>query len=103
MIIIHSQFPIKDDRRDECLTRVTDLVEDSRAESGVIEYRASISVSDDTVIEFFERYEDMDALIAHSESNHFQEFMGEVDEFLEGESEVIRYDVDAATPINGAA
>jgi quinol monooxygenase YgiN len=101
MIIIHSQFPVKEDCRNEFLDRVTEVVDDSRSESGVIQYRASVSVRDENLIEFFERYEDMDALIAHSESSHFQEFMREVSEWLDGESEIIRYDVDAATPING--
>jgi hypothetical protein len=60
-------------RLDEALDRVSELVDASQAESGDIEYRASVSVRDESIIEFFERYEDMDALIAHSESAHFQD------------------------------
>lgn len=100
MIIIHSKFPIHENFRSECLDRVTSLVDDSRQEEGVIEYRASVAVRDETLVEFFERYEDMDALLTHSESTHFQEFMEDVSGWLEGESEIARYDVDSATPID---
>lgn len=99
MIVLHASFPIDPDRRDEALDLIDDLVEKSRAEAGMIDYRATTDVQDPNTVRFFEQYEDTDAFEAHTETDHFREFEEALPDFLAGEPEVIRFDVDSATEI----
>lgn len=99
MIVLHASFPIDPDRRDEALELVDDLVEQSQAEDGMIEYRATTDVQDPNVIRFFEQYEDAEAFESHTETAHFQEFEAALPDLLAGEPEVIQFDVDSATEL----
>lgn len=99
MPIIHAMLPIDPDRMDEALEVVDELVEKSNREPGIIDYRAAVDVQNDTHIRFFERYEDDEALEAHTETEHFQEFGSKLPELLAGEPEVTRYAVSDATEL----
>lgn len=99
MIVLHASFPIAPDRRDDALDLVEDLVEQSRNEDGMIEYRATTDVEDRNVVRFFEQYEDEDAFEAHTRTAHFKEFEDAVPDLLAGEPEVVKFDVDSATAL----
>lgn len=99
MIVLHASFPIRSDRREEALELIDDLVEQSQAEDGMLDYRATTDVQDSDVIRFFERYEDGEAFEAHTRTEHFQEFEAELPDLLDGEPEVRRFDVESATEL----
>ncbi len=96
MIVIHASFPIDPDRREEALELIEDLVAESQAEDGMIDYRATTDVTEPTVVRFFERYEDEAALGAHTQTDHFQEFEAALPDLLAGEPTVTRFDVESA-------
>lgn len=100
MIVIHATFPLDPAKRDEALDRIEDLVEQSRAEDGMIDYRAAIDVSDPNVVRFFEQYEDEAAFEAHSRTAHFEEFEAVLPTLLAGKPAVRRFDVDSATDLD---
>jgi quinol monooxygenase YgiN len=100
MIVLHASFPIDPDRRDEALEMVDDLVDRSRAEDGMIDYRATTDVKDPNVVRFFEQYEDAEAFEAHTRTEHFRAFEAALPDLLAGEPEVIRFDVDDATELD---
>ena len=75
------------------------LAEQSRAEEGTIDYRVAIDADDPNRLRFFERYEDEVAFGAHTETDHFEEFAGALPDLLDGEPEVLRFDVSEATEL----
>jgi quinol monooxygenase YgiN len=58
VIVLHAVFPLDPAKRDEALDLIESLVEQSQNESGMIDYRAAVDVSDPNVVRFFEQYED---------------------------------------------
>lgn len=100
MIVLHAVFPLDPAKRDEALDLIEDLVEQSRAEEGMIDYRAATDVSEPNVVRFFEQYEDDAAFEAHSQTEHFKEFEASLPDLLMGEPDVLRFEVDAATELD---
>ncbi|MFB6236558.1 MAG: putative quinol monooxygenase [Halopenitus sp.] len=99
MIVLHAAFPIDPDKREEALELVEDLVEDSQAEDGMIDYRSTTEVGSPNTVRFFEQYEDQAAFEAHTQTDHFQEFEAALPEYLAGEPEVLRFEVDSVTEL----
>jgi len=100
MIVLHASFPIDPDKREEALELIDDLVEQSQAEEGMIDYRATTDVNDPNVVRFFEQYEDGAAFEAHTQTDHFQEFEAVLPDLLAGEPEIIQFEVDSATELD---
>ncbi|MFC6942769.1 putative quinol monooxygenase [Salinirubellus sp. GCM10025818] len=99
MIVLHAVFPLDPATRDEALGLIEDLVEHSRKEDGMIDYRAATDVSDPNVVRFFEQYEDAAAFKSHSQTDHFQEFEERLPNLLAGEPEVLQFEVESATEL----
>ncbi|WP_435102335.1 putative quinol monooxygenase [Halarchaeum sp. P4] len=99
MLVVHASFPIKPDRFDDALDLAEELVEQSQAESGMLDYRAATDVQDPNTIRFFERYEDEAAFESHTQTTHFQEFEEALPDLLAGEPEVTRFDVGRALDV----
>ncbi|WP_436348711.1 putative quinol monooxygenase [Natronorubrum sp. FCH18a] len=99
MIVIHASFPIDPDRRETALEEISQLVEKSHAEDGVLTYQAMTDLQDPTIIRIFEQYEDETALKSHTMSAHLQAFQDTLPELLAGEPEVIRYEIENETPL----
>ena len=100
MIVVHASFPVDPDKRDNAIDLAQTLVEASNQEEGMIDYRAATDVSEPNTIRFFEQYEDEAALAAHSESDHFAEFAGQLPDVLAGEPRVTRFDVESAEDVD---
>lgn len=100
MLVLHAKFPIDPERREDALELADHLVEQSNEEDGVIDYRAAVDVQDETVLRFFEQYEDAAAVEAHEESEHFGRFEAELPDLLAGEPEVLQFDVDGVTELD---
>jgi len=100
MIVVHAAVPVDPDSRDEAVALIRELAEHSRAEEGVIDYRAAADVDDENLIRIFEQYEDEAALGAHGESDHYQEFQASIADLLGGVPEATRYDVESAAELD---
>lgn len=99
MIVIHATFPLDQTKREEALELIEDLVEQSQAEAGTIDYRAAMDVSEPNTVRFVERYEDAGAFEAHTGTEHFQAFEAALPELLAGDPEVLRFEVESATEL----
>lgn len=99
MILVHATFPLDPAKREEALETIEDLVEQSQAEAGTIEYRAAMDVSEPNTARFVERYEDADAFETHTETEHFEAFEAALPDLLAGEPEVLRFEVESATEL----
>lgn len=96
MYVMKATIPVDPDQREAAVEAAADLARQSREEAGVIDYRVAADVEDENVLRFFEQYEDQDAVDAHMESDHFQAFQGQVEEFVAGEIELIQFDVSGS-------
>lgn len=99
MIVVHAEFPIDPDRRDEAIDLMGEVAEHSRAEDGVIEYEIATDIDDPNLFRFTEQYEDEAAFGAHTESEHFAEIAAALPDLLAGEPSVTRFDVDSASEV----
>lgn len=93
ILVVHATFPIEPEHRDEAMDAIRELAEASRAEEGVLDYRVAADVEDESLVRFFERYEDEAAFGAHAESAHFERFETALPEYLAGKPAVTRFDV----------
>lgn len=100
MLVLHAAFPIEDAKLDEALDLATTLVEESNKEDGMIDYRATQDLHDETTIRFFEQYEDADAFEAHMQTDHFQTFEDRLPDLLAGDPEIIQFEVSDATELD---
>ena len=99
MLVVHASFPVDPDQREAALETIRDLAEQSRAEDGMIDYRAATDVDDENVVRFFEQYEDEEAFAAHTQTDHFREFQVALGDWLAGDPEITRFEVDSATEL----
>ena len=99
MLVVHAEFPIEPEQREEALDRAADLVEATREEAGAIEYDAATDLLEPNLLRFTEVYEDAEAFDAHVESDHFQAFEEELPRLLAGEPNVKQYEVSDATEL----
>lgn len=100
MQVLHAVVPIDPHHHEEALEFFSELGERSRAEDGVIEYRATMDVDDRGTFRFVEVYEDGAALEAHTESEHFREFEERVPGMLDGEMRATVYDVEGTADLD---
>lgn len=98
-IVQYAIIPVDPESREEAIEALTDLGEQSRAESGVVDYRVTTDVDDEHTVRIFEEYEDADAVDAHMNSDHFQAFQSKVPEFAAGAVELYKYDVEGKTQL----
>ncbi len=99
MIVIHASIPIDPDRRDEALDLVKELAESSRAEEGIINYRATTDVNDPNVLRFIEQYKSEAAVEAHLETEHFKSFEEALPDLIAGEPEVLQFEVESVSEL----
>lgn len=97
MILLYAIVPVDPDSRQAAVDAAVDLARASRDEAGVVDYRVTADLEDETVLRIVEQYEDQSALDAHMESDHFQAFQAQVPEFAGGEVELHRFDVSESS------
>jgi quinol monooxygenase YgiN len=100
MIVLHAEFPIDPERREQALEAAADLVEATTEKPGAIEYSAAVDLQDENRLRFVERYEDEAAFEAHASSDHFAAFEDRLPDLLAGEPEILRFDVESATELD---
>jgi quinol monooxygenase YgiN len=72
MIKIVAKNFVKKDKVEEVLKITKELVEETIKENGCISYEMYQDVNDNSILTMIETWEDREALIAHSKSEHFQ-------------------------------
>jgi len=100
MLVIHATVPVDPQHREQAKELIQELAEKSRAEAGVIDYRATVDVDDPNLFRVFEQYEDEQAFGAHGQSDHFQAFQAAIAEMLAGEPTITRFDVDSVSDVD---
>ena len=103
MIIVHGTIPIKPDCREQALSLARHMAEATRTEMGCISYDFYVGLSDPNTLMLFQEWESMEALMAHFQTEHMEEFLQALPDLVSGEITTKRYavqsvDEDEAVP-----
>ncbi len=71
-MVVVARITAKDDKQDEVLSVLKDLVSRARDESGTVAYALHRHQSDPSVFLVYEQYKDVDALVEHSSTDYFK-------------------------------
>ena len=91
MIIVHGTIPIRPDRRERALELARRMTEATLAEAGCISYEFFVGLSDPNTLMLFQEWDTMEALMAHYQTDHMEEFLRELPEVVSGEIATRRY------------
>ena len=94
MFLVHTEIPLDPDRRADALALVDDLAAAARDVPGVVRYRASVSVEDDCVLQFFEQYADRDAVDAKEALPEYEAFASALPALADGDIETVQAALD---------
>ncbi|MGM0216338.1 putative quinol monooxygenase [Enterococcus sp. AZ109] len=88
MIIINVLLPVKEEKREEFLVFVEDLVNKSRKDEGAEFYDCLESLDTRNQFMIIENWRDQDAIDKHNATDHLKKFLAEIDQYLAGEKEL---------------
>ena len=91
MIAVVAKLPIKEGKVDEAIQAVKDFMGHVATEKGTMGYTLNSDKNNPNVLTIIERYQDKDALKAHSEAPQFGEFFQKAAGLLSGEPEMTIY------------
>lgn len=91
MIRIVAQSVIKDDKREDYIHLVKELIEKSREEKGCISYGLFQDINNPAIITFIEDWEDQNAIDLHRNSEHFKRIVPLLADFRESKGDVNLY------------
>lgn len=94
MIVIVGHARIRPEAREEAIAAATRMQELSSAEAGCQEYGFWFAVDDPDRLLLFERWDDLAALERHTQTPHFAEFGGRLNDFVDGPVELLRYEAE---------
>ncbi len=95
MIIVIAIMNVKPGKKDAFILDAKDLVTETRQETGCISYDLLTSTEDEDLLVMLEKWEDIESLNAHMETDHFKKFGETIERFLTKEIEVKSYSVDS--------
>lgn len=95
MIIVHGTIPLKSEHRDQALALARTMVEMTRSESGCISYDFYIALSNPDTLMLFQEWQSMDALMAHFQTPHMDDFLKQLPDLVDGEITTKRYAVQS--------
>ena len=93
MIIVHGTIPLKPDCREQALELARQMAEASTSEVGCISYDFYLGLLDENVLMLFQEWESMESLRDHFQTEHMEEFMRVLPEYLAGEIVTRRFAV----------
>ena len=99
MMVVKATIPLNPDAREEALELMSEVSAKSREEDGIVDYRISVDVDDPNLVRVFEHYENEDVFASHMQKEHTQELVGQLPEFVGGEVEAIRFDVESVSEL----
>ncbi|NWK85237.1 antibiotic biosynthesis monooxygenase [Staphylococcus sp. GSSP0090] len=88
MITINAIMKINSEYRDSYLALVGPLVDAVNNEDGSLYYAHFEKTDEPNTFAFIEQYKDEQAIEAHNNSEHFQQFFSEVKQYLVEEPEI---------------
>jgi quinol monooxygenase YgiN len=91
MVKIIVRNKIREGRKDEFLTLVKELVEESRKEEGNIAYGLWQDRSDPDILTFVEDWKDQAAIDAHNAAEHFKRIVPRMLELVDAEQREARH------------
>ncbi len=95
MIIVMAIMNVKPGKKDAFILDAKDLVAKTRQETGCISYDLLASTEDEDLLVMLEKWENIESLNTHMETDHFKKFGGTIERFLTEEIEVKSYSVDS--------
>ncbi|MEM7077782.1 MAG: putative quinol monooxygenase [Pseudomonadota bacterium] len=95
MIIVHGLIPIKPDSRDEALKMARHMAQATRLEAGCVSYDFYVGLSDPNTLMLFQEWESLDALSAHFQTQHMEEFLQGLPNVVAGEITTRRFAVQS--------
>ena len=94
MIIVTATITAKKGQKDKIISKSQDVILSTRQESGCISYELLASTEDDDVLMMFERWESMESLDAHMQTEHFQSLGLAIEELVAREIEIKIYSAE---------
>ena len=88
MISVIAKLPLQDGKIEEFIEAFEEIAKGVATEEGNFLYSLSFSKNDPHVAVIMERYQDKEALAAHSESDHYKAFGPRIKDLLAGPPEV---------------
>lgn len=88
MIIINAKIKVDENKREDYLQLMADLVEHSRQEKGNLFYHHYEDVSEANTFVVVENYKDKNAVEEHNQSEHFQTFSQNISKFITEEPKI---------------
>lgn len=93
MIKIVAKNVVLEEHIDEFKALAKELVKGSKAEEGCIEYDLFEDVEKPFILTFIETWESMDAIKAHTQTDHYKSVVPQLGKFLVKEKEVHLYKI----------
>lgn len=91
MVTIVAKKTIKKDKKEEFKNLANKLIEESRKETGCIEYDLYEDLRNSDKVAFIEVWESEEAIKLHNNSIHFSNLVPELAKLQEGETEITLY------------
>lgn len=88
MIIINAKIKVDENKREDYLKLMKDLVEHSRQEKGNLFYHHYEDVSEGNTFVVVENYKDEKAVEEHNQSKHFKNFSQNIGNFITEKPEI---------------
>jgi len=88
MISVIAKIPMKEDKVDEAIAAIKELIKNVANEDGTLSYSLNRDQKNLNTLVFIERYKDNDSLKAHSSTDHFKAFSAKVPGFVAGKPEI---------------
>ena len=95
MIIVHGTIPIRSECREQALQLARRMAEATRSEVGCISYDFYVGLSDPNTLMLFQEWESMEALMAHFQTDHMDDFLKSLPNIVSGEITTKRYAVQS--------
>lgn len=94
MIVVTAKMKLKSGIKEEFILKSQDLINATRDEEGCLSYRLYSDTDDPNVLIMLEFWKDMDSLDSHSESEHFKNFGNILDQYLDDEIEITKFQAE---------
>ncbi len=92
MISIIAKIPIKEEKMNEAIEAVKQLMKAMTNDVGTMSYSLNVSKKDPTTLVILERYKDKESLGLHSSTPHFKAFQAKTAELIAGKAEIMIMD-----------
>ena len=99
MLILIAKFRLKPEYIEEFINISEGMLEPSRSEDGCIHYELLQNPYNPTLFTFYEKWRNQEALEEHFQEEYFGEFVNSISELIEGEGDVMTYEVSSEQEI----